>query len=160
MDYKDHVENLYIGMYSIIESSNSPLLEAFGKKQVNHEVSLHSKGFRRYLKSVYKDKDLVKEIKAAKTMDQKWELAKRYSKDFKEYKKIKNVKMVAILGYLGFSAATAYTNISVDLATRIVGWLFFGADFYSINKKIKDRGKKEYNDFVNKDRNENTEENE
>ena len=153
MDYKERVESLQIGMYSIVESTNSSVLEAFGRKQVQHEIDLHSKGFISYLKKVYKDKNIPKEIRAAKSMDQKWELAKKYSKDYGEYKKIKRVNMAATTAYVSAVVRTA-KGLSVPLTITAV--LMYGAPIFSFIKTRLDRNKKQnqlYNDYIGKNNN-------
>ena len=154
MDYKERVESLQIGMYSIVESTNSPVLEAFGRKQVQHEIDLHSKGFILYLKKVYKDRNIPKEIRAAKSMDQKWELAKKYSKDYAEYKKIKRVNMAATTAYVSAVANQVKGVPGVPLS--ITAALMFGAPVFSFIKTRLDRNKKQnqmYNDYVCKNNN-------
>ena len=158
MDYKERVEKLYIGMYSIVESTNSPILEAFGKKQVNHNVNLASQGFRKYLKYVYADRSIGKEIKNAKTMDQKWELAKKYSAEYEKYKKIQSAEKIANLAPIIGSLASL--KLGVMLSPAITGILMFGPMFYAgIQQKIDRNSKQmcEYNDFLNRN---NQEENE
>lgn len=158
MDYKERVESLQIGMYSIVESTNSPVLEAFGKKQVNHNVNLASQGFRKYLKYVYADRSIGKEIKNAKTMDQKWELAKKYSADYEKYKKIQSAEKIANLAPIIGSLASL--KLGVMLSPAITGILMFGPMFYAgIQQKI-DRSNKQmgqYNDFLNRNNQEDNE---
>jgi hypothetical protein len=158
MDYKERVESLQIGMYSIVESTNSPVLEAFGKKQVNHNVNLASQGFRKYLKYVYADRSIGKEIKNAKTMDQKWELAKKYSADYEKYKKIQSAEKIANLAPIIGSLASL--KLGVMLSPAITGILMFGPMFYAgIQQKI-DRASKQtgqYNDFLNRNNQEDIE---
>ena len=158
MDYKERVENLYIGMYSLIESSNSPILEAFGKKRVNHNVDLASQGFKKYLKYVYADRSIGAEIKNAKTMDQKWELAKKYSADYDKYKKIQSAENIA--KFAPIVASLASLKLGVMLNPAITGVLMFGPMFYAeIQQKI-DRASKQmgqYNDFLNRNNQEDIE---
>lgn len=158
MDYKEHVEDLYIGMYSIIESSNSPVLEAFGKKRVNHNVDLASQGFKKYLKYVYADRSIGTEIKNAKTMDQKWELAKKYSADYDKYKKINAAEKIST--HAPIIASLASLKLGVMLNPAITGILMFGPMFYAELQRRIDRASKQsgqYNDFLNRN---NQEENE
>jgi hypothetical protein len=158
MDYKERVESLQIGMYSIVESTNSPVLEAFGKKQVNHNVNLASQGFRKYLKYVYADRSIGKEIKNAKTMDQKWELAKKYSADYEKYKKIQSAEKIANLAPIIGSLASL--KLGVMLSPAITGILMFGPMFYAGLRQQIDRTSKQngqYNDFLNRNNQEDVE---
>lgn len=158
MDYKKHIESLQIGMYSIIESSNSPVLEAFGKKQVNHNVDLASQGFKKYLKHVYGDRSIGKEIKNAKTMDQKWELAKKYSADYEKYKKIQTAENIA--KFAPVIASLASLKLGVMLNPAITGILMFGPMFYAGLRQQIDRTSKQngqYNDFLNRNNQEDAE---
>ena len=158
MNYKERVEKLYIGMYSIVESTNSPILEAFGKKQVKHNVNLASQGFRKYLKYVYADRSIGKEIKNAKTMDQKWELAKKYSADYEKYKKIQSAEKIANLAPIIGSLASL--KLGVMLSPAITGILMFGPMFYAgIQQKIdrSDKQMGQYNDFLNRNNQEDNE---
>ena len=158
MNYKERVEKLYIGMYSIVESTNSPILDAFGKKQVNHNVNLASQGFRKYLKYVYADRSIGKEIKNAKTMDQKWELAKKYSADYEKYKKIQSAEKIANLAPIIGSLASL--KLGVMLSPAITGILMFGPMFYAgIQQKIdrSDKQMGQYNDFLNRNNQEDIE---
>ena len=158
MNYKERVEKLYIGMYSIVESTNSPILEAFGKNRVNHNVDLASQGFRKYLKYVYVDRSISKEIKNAKTMDQKWELAKKYSADYEKYKKIQSAEKIANLAPIIGSLASL--KLGVMLSPAITGILMFGPMFYAgIQQKIdrSDKQMGQYNDFLNRNNQEDNE---
>lgn len=158
MNYKERVESLQIGMYSIVESTNSPVLEAFGKKQVNHNIDLASQGFKKYLKNVYADRSIGKEIKNAKTMDQKWELAKKYSADYEKYKKIQSAEKIANLAPIIGSLASL--KLGVMLSPAITGILMFGPMFYAgiqqkIDRTVKQKG--QYNDFLNRNNQEDNE---
>ena len=158
MDYKERVENLYIGMYSIVTSTNSPILEAFGKNRVNHNVDLASQGFKKYLKYVYVDRSIGTEIKNAKTMDQKWELAKKYSADYEKYKKIQTAENIS--KFAPIVASLASLKLGVMLNPAITGILMFGPMFYAELQQKIDRASKQmgqYNDFLNRNNQEDIE---
>jgi hypothetical protein len=130
-----------------------------------YKIDLHSKGFILYLKKVYKDRNIPKEIRAAKSMDQKWELAKKYSKDYAEYKKINRVNMAATTAYVGavlnelkgFYGVPSVLKGVPGIPLSITAALMFGAPVFSFIKTRLDRNKKQnqlYNDYLSKNNNE------
>lgn len=144
MEYKDYVNERLDGMYSIIESSNSVVLEAFKEDKIRKELDLSRKGFLRYLEHIYGDDFDRREITNAKTLDERKAVVKKYEDDFVKWKKQENVKYTAVTGFFAAQAMRVSGfggNIGLILAAVFWGLALFNKLGYTKDKNAKKREK-------------------
>ena len=138
-NYNEYLEERLYGMYTIIENSNSPLLEGFKKNKLSEEDKKHAKlckeGFLNYLEYKYNDEDVRYEIKSAKTNAEREKIAKKYAKDFEDWKKHNNTINLSFIGMMGSGIAGAATGAPIWL---IVYFVFFGV-ILKTGKKIDEQ---------------------
>lgn len=144
MEYKDFVNERLEGMYSIIESSNSVVLEAFKEDKIRKELDMSKKGFLKYLEYVYGDEFDRREITNAKTLDERKAIVKKYEDDFVKWKKQENIKYTAVTGFIAAQAMRVSGfggSLGLVLAAVFWGLAIFNKFGYSKDKNAKRREK-------------------
>ncbi len=119
----------------IIETSNSPILEAFNMEKKEKEIQMERKGFINYLKYKYPGFD-PNEITGAKTVAERKAVVKKYKKDYefwvKDNKKAKLVLSAEIIGMI--AALTGFNGIS-----NILYIVCFGVAVDALRKGLKEK---------------------
>lgn len=127
MKYREYIDARMEGMYTIIESSDSVVLEAFKKEKAEKERNMAKKGFFRYMDYMYGSKFNKKEILDAKTPEEKKAIAEKYAKDFADYKKKHKIELALTAGSAGTLALTVLKPFNPHVV--MLGYVMYGLSF-------------------------------
>lgn len=140
MEYREYVDARMEGMYTIIESSDSIVLEAFKKEKAEQERNMAKKGFFRYMEYMYGPKFNKKEILNAKTPEEKKAIAEKYAKDFADYKKKHKIELAITAGSAGTLALTVLKPLNPHVV--MLGYVMYGLSFLNSLANIVTKHKK------------------
>lgn len=124
MEYREYIDARMEGMYTIIESSDSVVLEAFKKEKAEKERNMAKKGFFRYMDYMYGDKFNKQEILDAKTPEEKKAIGEKYAKDFADYRKKHKVELAISTGAL--ASALAVVKSPLNPTAIMCCYIFYG----------------------------------
>lgn len=135
MDYEEYINERLKGMYSIIESSDNPILEEYIKRRSVKKDDFVG-DFIAYLRKVYgKDFDIKKELKNAESKEEQNEILQKYQKDFDKWRVSNNVKVVKAAAKLGLVAADFAGILPKDKAKKVYKWMAFDS-FISLSHEL------------------------
>ena len=121
-NYNEYIEERLYGMYNLIESSNSIVLEGFKKKTPAESVQKHKGAFINYIVYKYNDPNIRYEFKNAKSDKEREALINKYSGDFEEWAKRQKGLMAGIRISLAGIGVTAAGAPGIGLMMSYVCW--------------------------------------